>query len=82
MDTCRRMVEAIDAAFTGGYAWSRDRKARDSDRYAADKLADAFGYDVEVCEKYVNIWHRNDVIITDIWGEKSQKKGLRKGKGL
>ena len=82
MDTCRRMVEAIDAAFTGGYAWSRDRKARDSDRYAADKLADAFGYDVEVCEKYVNIWHRNDVIITDIWGEKSQKKGRRKGKGL
>ena len=35
-----------------------------------------------VCEKYVAMWHRNDVIVTDTWGEKGNKKGLRKGKGL
>ena len=82
MDMCRKMVQAIDDAFKGGYAWSRDKKSRDSDRYAADRLSDSFGLSLEVCEKYVNLWHKTDVIITDTWGPKGEKKGLRKGKGL
>jgi len=82
METCRRMVAAIHAAWVGGYPWSRDAKSRDSDRYAPDKLVDSFNLPIEVCEKYVAMWHRNDVIVTDTWGEKGNKKGLRKGKGL
>lgn len=82
MDMCRKMVLAIDEAFRGGYAWSRDKKSRESDRYAPQKLADRFGFDLEVCEKYVSMWHREDVIVTDVWGPKSDKKGLRSGKGL
>jgi len=81
MDTCKRMVEAIDAAWRGGYPWSKVRSP-DSDRVAAERLSDSFNYSVEVCQKYVNIWHRNDVIVTDKWGDKGQKRGLRKGKGL
>lgn len=82
MDMCRKMVDAIQEAWVGGYPWSRDRKGRESDRYAPDKLADRFGLSVETCEKYVSIWHKTDVIVTDIWGQKSNKKGLRVGKGL
>lgn len=82
MDTCRKMVDAIDEAFRGGYAWSRDKKSRDTNRYAPEKLSNMFGLPVEMCEKYVNMWHRNDVIVTDVWGEKSNKRGLKKGKGL
>lgn len=82
MDMCRKMIAAIQEAWVGGYPWSRDRKGRESDRYAPDKLADRFGLSVEVCEKYVNMWHANDVIVTDLWGEKNSKKGLRVGRGL
>ncbi len=82
METCRKMVAAIHAAWVGGYPWSRDAKSRDSDRYAPDKLVDSFNLPIDVCEKYVAMWHRNDVIVTDTWGEKGNKKGLRKGKGL
>jgi hypothetical protein len=81
MDTCKRMVEAIDAAWRGGYPWSKT-KSPGSDRVAAERLSDSFNYSIEVCQKYVNIWHRNDVIVTDIWGDKGQKRGLRRGKGL
>ena len=80
--TCRKMITAIDEAWRGGYPWSRDKKGRESDRYAPDKLADQFGLSVETCEKYVLMWHRQDVIVTDLWGAKSDKKGLRIGKGL
>lgn len=79
MDMCRKMVQAIDDAWRGGYPWGR---GKESDRNAAERLSDSFGFTVEVCQKYVNLWHRQDVIITDIWGEKGSKKGLRKGKGL
>lgn len=82
METCQKMVAAIHAAWAGGYPWSRDAKSRDTDRYAPEKLSDSFGLSVEMCEKYVNMWHRNDVIVTDNWGEKKNKKGLRIGKGL
>jgi hypothetical protein len=82
METCRKMVSAIDAAWRGGYPWSRDKKSRDTDRYAPDRLSDMFNLSVNVCEKYVNMWHRSDVIVTDLWGDKSNKKGLRIGKGL
>lgn len=81
-ETCRKMVAAIQEAWSGGYPWSRDKKGRESDRYAPDKLADQFGLSVETCEKYVSIWHRTDVIVTDTWGDKRDKKGLRIGKGL
>ena len=80
MDTCKRMVEAIDEAWRGGYPWSKGGK--DSDRIAAERLSDSFNFSVEVCQKYVNMWHRNDVIVTDIWGAKGEKRGLRKAKGL
>jgi AAA domain/Bifunctional DNA primase/polymerase, N-terminal len=82
MNLCLKMVAAIDEAFRGSYAWSRDKKSRDTNRYAPDKLSDMFGLSVETCEKYVNMWHKKDVIVTDIWGEKSNKRGLRRGKGL
>lgn len=82
LPTCRKMVEAIHGAFVGGYAWSKNRSSRESDRYAPDKLARQFGFSVEVCEKYVNMWHAEDTIVTDAWGEKGNKKGLRRGKGL
>lgn len=82
MDTCKKMVAAIGDAWRGGYPWSRDKKSRDTGRYAPDKLSDSFGYTVDVCEKYVNMWHRSDVIVTDFWGERASKKGLRIGKGL
>jgi hypothetical protein len=82
MDTCRKMVLAIEDAWRGGYPWSRDKKSRDTGRYAPEKLSDSFGYSIEICEKYVNLWHRQDVIVTDFWGDKSSKKGLRIGKGL
>lgn len=81
-EMCRKMVSAIQEAWDGKYPWSRDKKGRESDRYAPDKLADRFGLSVEVCEKYVSMWHRNDTIVTDTWGEKRDKKGLRIGKGL
>ena len=76
------MVSAIQEAWVGGYPWSRDKKSRESDRYAPDRLSDMFNLSVNVCEKYVNMWHRSDVIITDLWGDKANKKGLRIGKGL
>lgn len=82
LPTCRKMVEAIHEAFVGGYAWSRSKSSRESDRYAPDKLSRQFGYSIEVCEKYVNMWHAEDVIVTDFWGEKGNKKGLRRGKEL
>lgn len=82
LPTCLKMVEAIHEAFMGGYAWSKNRSSRESDRYAPDKLSRQFGYSVEVCEKYVNMWHAEDTIVTDTWGEKGNKKGLRRGKGL
>jgi hypothetical protein len=82
MDTCRKMVSAIQDAWIGGYPWSRDKKSRDTGRYAPEKLADAFGYSESVCEKFVNLWHRQDVIVTDFWGDKNNKRGLRVGKGL
>lgn len=81
MDTCKKMVEAIDEAWRGGYPWSR-ASGKDSDRIASERLADRFNFSVEVCQKYVNMWHRNDVIVTDTWGDRKQKKGLRRGKGL
>lgn len=81
MDTCKRMIEAIDAAWRGGFPWSKS-KGKNSDRVASERLADSFGLSVDVCQKYVNMWHRNDVIVTDIWGDKGQKRGLRRGKGL
>ena len=79
MDTCKKMVAAIDEAWRGGYPWGR---GKESDRNAAERLSDSFGFTVEVCQKYVNLWHRQDVIVTDNWGERNSKKGLRKGKGL
>lgn len=79
LPTCRKMVEAIHEAWLGGYPWSRDSK---SDRWAAQKLSDSFGFPVEVCEKFVGMWWRGDVIVTDTWGEKGNKKGLRRGRGL
>ena len=81
MDMCRKMVEAIDEAWRGGYPWSK-QAGKNSDRAAADKLADSFGLSIDVCQKYVNMWHRTDVIVTDIWGQKGEKRGLRRGKGL
>jgi hypothetical protein len=79
MDTCRKMVSAIQQAWDNKYPWTR---GNESDRNAAEKLADMFGFSVDVCKKYVNLWHRQDVIVTDRWGDKSEKKGLRIGKGL
>jgi SpoVK/Ycf46/Vps4 family AAA+-type ATPase len=79
MEMCRKMVQAIDDAWRGGYPWGR---GKESDRNAADRLSDSFGLSVEVCQKYVNLWHKEDVIVTDTWGDKNNKKGLRKGKGL
>lgn len=82
-EMCKKMVLAIDEAYHGGYPWSRDKKGRESDRYAPDKLADQFGLTVEVCEKYVSMWHRQDVIVTDYFGDRrNNKKGLKIGKGL
>lgn len=80
-EMCRRMIEAIDEAWRGGYAWTKS-KGKDSDRIAAEKLSGMFGFSVAVCQKYVDMWHRSDVIITDNWGEKKDKKGLKKGRGI
>lgn len=79
METCRKMILAIQEAWDGGYPWGR---GRESDRNAAEKLSERFGFSVETCTRYVNMWHRTDVIVTDAWGEKGNKKGLRRGKGL
>lgn len=79
METCRKMVAAIQEAWDGKYAWGR---GKDSDRYAPQKLADMFNLPLEVCEKYVSMWWKQDVIVTDRWGEKTNLKGLRIGKGL
>ena len=79
METCRKMVNAIHEAWVGGYPWGL---AKESDRNAAEKLSERFSFSVDVCSKYVSMWHRNDVIITDRWGDKNNKKGLRVGKGL
>lgn len=79
METCRKMILAIQEAWDLKHPWSR---GKESDRNAAVKLSDSFGYTVEVCEKYVSMWWRKDVIVTDTWGDKGEKKGLRIGKGL
>ena len=82
LETCRRMVAAINDAWVGGYPWSHNVKSREVARYAPDKLSDSFGLSVEVCAKYVNLWIKTDVIVVDMWGEKRDKRGLKRGKGL
>jgi len=82
METCRRMVDAINEAYVAGCAWTSKKGNRLNDRYAAQKLADAFGYDLAVCESYVSMWLKNDVIINDSPDGKEKSLGLRRARGL
>jgi len=82
METCRRMVDAINEAYVAGCAWTSKKGNRLNDRYAAQKLADAFGYDLAVCESYISMWLKNDVIINDSPDGKEKSLGLRRARGL
>lgn len=79
METCRKMVLAIHQAYVEDAAWSKEKTA---ERAASKRLSQRFGFSVEICQKYVDKWFDNDVIMNDKWGEKKNKNGLRILKGL
>lgn len=77
METCRRILAAIDEAWKGGRALSHFPHAQRAGKYAQRVLGVAFGLPPHTIEHLIIGWLDNDILAFETADKKSKTKGLK-----
>ncbi len=74
---CRRILDAMRAAWAAGRPWSHYPQAKRDQRYAPERISRQFGVSAGMAEHMVREWLANDVLAVAVTDKRNNTKGLQ-----
>lgn len=74
---CRRILAAMQEAWSAGRPWSNYPQAKRDRRYAPERISRQFGIGASMAEHMVDEWLANDVLAVAVSDKRNQTKGLQ-----
>lgn len=76
-DTCRRIITAIDEAWSSGKPWSFEPQSKRTGRYALSLMGTSFHISAKLAESMIETWLMNDVLSVEMRNSDTKIKGLK-----
>jgi len=76
-DACRRVIQAINEAWTAGKPWSFEPQSKRSGRYAPKLMGASFSIGASVAETMIETWLMNDILAVEMRNSDTKMKGLK-----
>lgn len=76
-ETCRRVINAIDAAWISGKPWSFEPQSKRAGRYAPRLINSGFGLSAGLASNMIETWLMNDILAVEVRDTNTKMKGLK-----